>query len=447
MKPISGSDQQSATYPDLVVADKKSTQRSSAPAMQSPEKQSAKKLNLHLQDLGKVTDSGSTPMPAQTSPTLRHSEPSMTSPRRVRIIDNDPDHKKKEASPRLSSPRNTQNESPPNLRRILSVKDNDKALTHTQLQTPKSAETNSQASPHHRNSAPAAMIRMLASPRPDPRLPELSGELAELWIAVAKNSSAKAKVNSDGTLKSSSNANSSNSSNTSATASEGKLTETIIRAFGRQEYEILKTDCSPSLQAMLPNDSSLTVKHNVIIKLLFGSGLKDSPVGKTLATMKRLVVEQQGFASLSMQEVLDDTDKKTAAMADMQQKAKAVVDIAFGLQGYAIRQSQLPAELIRFWKTLDASLVAWAASNPELNKEMLKTARSNLGIDLILTRMVYPLVTPTQTEATLAAPNWFQNAVRLAFKEAWPAFFDDFILVNDAEIVAAKLAESGERNE
>ncbi len=445
MKPISGSDQQSSTYPDLAATEKKSTQRGSAPAMLTPEKHAEKKLHLNLQELGKLADIDTTPLPLQTSPTLRHTEPGMTSPRRIRIIDNDLDHKKKEASPRLQSPRSLQNESPPNLRRMLSFKDSDKTRIHAQVPVPKSAEKNSHSSSQHRSSAPAAMIRMLASPRPDPRLPELADELAELWITVAKNSSAKAKVNPDGTLKFSSNTNSSsNSSNSSATANEGKLSESIIRAFGRQEYEILKTDCSSSLQAMLPNDSSLTVKHNVIIKLLFGAGLKDSPVGKTLATMKRLVMEQQGFASLSMQEVLDDSDKKAVAMADMQQKAKAAVEIAFGLHGYSISQSQLPAELIRFWKTLDASLVAWAAANPELSKEMLKTARSNLGIDLILLRLIYPLVTPTQNEATLAAPNWFQNAVKLAFKEAWPAFFDDFVLNNDAEIAAAKSVKLAE---
>lgn len=75
---------------------------------------------------------------------------------------------------------------------------------------------------------------------------------------------------------------------------------------------------------------------------------------------------------------------------------------------------------------MDRNLVQWAKENPALTAEDIKTARSNLGFDLIMTRLVYPLITPDQEEAKLAAPTWFLNAVRGAHLAAWPSFFADF---------------------
>jgi len=132
-------------------------------------------------------------------------------------------------------------------------------------------------------------------------------------------------------------------------------------------------------------------------------------------------------------------------MTAMQAYADAIIDVCFGASAKSLASSQLPKALIEFWKTADAALVAWALDNPDLPAEKIAGVRSNLGIDIILTRQIYPMIFGHADEAHLAVPGWFASIVREAAIKIWPEFFHDFLQSANPGLAAPLQAALAER--
>lgn len=266
-----------------------------------------------------------------------------------------------------------------------------------------------------------------------------SSELARAWINAAKAASCKRKTM----------AASSDSSNVSSPPGKAVLSETIIRSIARSEYKLLKSDLPADLLAILPvNNKDDFVSHPVVLKALFAQALRDSSAGKTLLAMKREVMESNPeYAGLRIDSMPDETMKQ-AAIAGMQAQARAVLEMSFGKGQHTLAASKLPAVLLTFWKKMDHALLEWARNNPALSDAVIHAARSNLGIDIIITRMIYPLIYGSPHEAHLAVPGWYASAIRSIHIEAWPAFFADFLAHAGSENIHSEIQsdrQSGEK--
>ena len=405
--------------------------RDSAPAILSVEKRQADSPNLNL-NLGQLSRS-STNDGTKNSPSSpfspEHSDPRLTSPRRVQITGGDRDGStvRSPLSPR--SARGFKEETMPGLKRRLDFSKKTEATDLAQASAP-AVISPDKKSVLYRNSAPAAMLRMTTL-KSDARLGPCAIELGKIIIKTMRS---EAKPHHP---KNTSSASSSCTTN-SLVATNNMLTTTVINAFGRTEIEVKEADCSTEMLGLLSsvqcragksrnkaNDASI-FGHDLMIKAIFSESVATSAAGKTLLTMKRVVMEGPELKELTMTEVLGDAEKKQAGIASMKLQAEACVAMTFGIGDRSLANSKLPPELFICWKEMDRNLVQWAQENPALTAEDIKTARSNLGFDLIMTRLVYPLITPDQEEAKLAAPTWFLNAVRGAHLAAWPSFFADF---------------------
>jgi hypothetical protein len=344
-------------------------------------------------------------------------------PRKVTILDEgDSPRQLTPRSPR--SPRALQDEIIPSSRQHIERRPSAISDSPTKPLSPQRRDAISRAS------APPNMMTIIDVNFPDQRAAELSQDFSLTWIMTAKAQAAKPKRNTNAV----STASSAASSSTTSTPIQANLTEAIIRAFARTDYKILKRELHPELLALLPaNGNEDTVSHRVILKALFGPALRHSAAGKTLLTMKRSVMERHPWHAELRIDSLPDEQTKLSSIAAMREQASATVDMSFGMGNRTLAGSKLPSALLEFWKLMDKQLVAWANENSSLSSELVEAARSNLGIDIIFTSMIYPAIYGNAEEAHLAVPGWFANAVREAHLQAWPAFFADFVKQVEAD--------------
>lgn len=275
-----------------------------------------------------------------------------------------------------------------------------------------------------RSSAPPKMIATADIHTSNINLAELSEEFTKSWIASAKLAASKPKVN----------AKQSDSPNLNSSSGKPILSEAIIRSISRSDCQLLKSKLHPDLLAVLPtkNDKDV-VSHADVLKALFGQALRNSIAGKTLLAMKIAVMESNpAYKKISINSVRDE-EFKQAAIDSMQPQASAAVDMAFGMETRSLAASKLPDALLHCWKLMDRELVKWAEESPSLSDEIIRTARSNLGIDILITRMIYPLIYGSPHESHLLALGWYANAVKSMLVTAWPEFFADFVKQTQAE--------------
>ena len=215
------------------------------------------------------------------------------------------------------------------------------------------------------------------------------------------------------------------------------LTKAIINQIGRFETLISVDKLSPDLRSRINDDSSGKTSHAKLIKALFLPLLTDSEIGKTLLTMRRVVMEQYDGASLTLVDremrEAETPGFKSRMLLNIEAQGKACADITLGLKSPALAASMLPPELIAFWKTMDAELCDWAKKNTDLAAVDLKRARANLGFDLLFTRLILPIACGPKEDAALAIPSMFFDSVKRALLASWPAFIDDFVRTVDAD--------------
>ncbi len=206
---------------------------------------------------------------------------------------------------------------------------------------------------------------------------------------------------------------------------------------GRFEARIPIASLSPALRARITDEGGTTISHARLIKALFLPLLGGSAVGKTLTNMRLLVMGQYDGHQLTLvdREMQEEEHPgfKDRLSKNIVEHGKACAAVIFGLKAPDLSASQLPAELIAFWKAMDAELRAWAAQDPGRPAAELKKARANLGFDLLFTRLALPMCSGPKEEAGLAIPAMFFDSVKNALLADWPKFVDSFIQRVDLE--------------
>lgn len=224
------------------------------------------------------------------------------------------------------------------------------------------------------------------------------------------------------------------------------LTKAVIIQLARFETQIPLDKLSPALRARIASEGGTTISHAKLIKVLFLPLLITTEVGKTLNAMRLTVMNAYEGHSLTLVDVeMHETEEpgfKKRLEDNIEPQGKGCTGLIFGLNAPDLSASKLPAELIAFWKAMDAELCAWANQNPDLSPSELKNARANLGFDLLFTRLVLPMAAGPKEEASLAIPALFFKSVKNALLKDWPKFVYSFIKVVGREQSAALLVTS-----
>lgn len=220
-------------------------------------------------------------------------------------------------------------------------------------------------------------------------------------------------------------------------ASTNVLKSENIVKLARLEIKLPTEKASRPLLEKIGCDAKSVISHAQLIKALFMKPLIDSEAGKTMLTMRKLVMQQYGIDGPTLRDfdAMEDERKdfKTRQMLNMSGEAKACATVLVGIGRPALSSSQLPMELISFWKAIDAELCTWARENPLLKRAEIEAARSNLGFDLLVTRLVMPLLTGPADESHLVVPQLFCTAVKEKIIKKWPDFFESFLIATGYE--------------
>lgn len=219
----------------------------------------------------------------------------------------------------------------------------------------------------------------------------------------------------------------------------GSLSKDAIVSLARFEVHIPLEKLPSELREKIGETRDGKVSHARLIKALYLDLLTESEAGKTLLAMRRMVMLQYGGTHLTLAERLRIEEKdlgfKARMQANLEGQARACAAIALGrvgsAQGPAISTSKLPAELVAFWKAMDRELCGWGRENPDLDADQLRTARENLGFDILFTRLMLPVALGGPDESHLVIPMMFFDAVKSALLDDWPAFAGSMITTQE----------------
>lgn len=197
-------------------------------------------------------------------------------------------------------------------------------------------------------------------------------------------------------------------------------------------------DVSPALLSRLKKRRGQTIKHSELIKTLYMPLFERSDAGKTLIAMKKSVMGDYDGDKLGQVELadksLDNPAFKRLLLMNMDERADAVIAVAFGRKDKNFADSKFPQELLHLWKSVDRELCAWTSD---------RQARANLAFDLLMTRMTLALVVGDPNEVDLGIPNVFFEAIKKANDKVWDDFVGCLIGTVDAERQASTTASPG----
>lgn len=214
-------------------------------------------------------------------------------------------------------------------------------------------------------------------------------------------------------------------------AKNPKLTKAVIIGLARFEAQIPLHKLSAGLRARITDEGGQKISHAKLIRSLFLPLLIATEVGKTMIAMRLTVMSAYEGNNLTLVDVemrdTEDPGFKKRLEDNLEPQGMGCAQLIFGLSSPELSASKLPAELIAFWRAMDAELCDWAQQNPDLPPSELRSARANLGFDLLFTRLVLPMASGPKEDACLAIPALFFKSVKNALLKDWPKFVDSFI--------------------
>lgn len=216
---------------------------------------------------------------------------------------------------------------------------------------------------------------------------------------------------------------------------------------GRNKFSIAAESLPVALRVKLFPSSRLanenrTISHAELWKLLTLDALKASPLGTRIAADRAEALQLAG-KSLSVFQLnleKDHIEEKKNLNQKFKPKTDALVARIFG-QGLA--EAGIPAEIIDSCKVFDRKLMLWIAEEllvqkPSITPEEIDGLRSNLVFDLLITRLLYPMVMPANNVEDSVNETNYSSAFRRSVKAMW-----DEKLFNDFKTLQAPEAMSG----
>lgn len=211
---------------------------------------------------------------------------------------------------------------------------------------------------------------------------------------------------------------------------------------GRNQFEIAASDIPLPLRVKLFPVSMLvdqkrTISHTALWKMLMMEALRASPPGVAIVKHRRAALDRAG-QSLTVEALTaspGQVEEKKVLKAKFQPKTNALVSRLFG-QGLAT--AGLPDQIIESCRSIDRKLTAWIAeellpAKPTISPEAIDELRSKLAFDLLITRLLYPLVMPTDGLGASVNGTNYASAFSRSMKTMWDQrLFNDFKAIQRA---------------
>lgn len=214
---------------------------------------------------------------------------------------------------------------------------------------------------------------------------------------------------------------------------------------GRNKFSIAAENIPLALRVKLFPSSRLanenrTISHAELWKLLTMDALKASPLGTSIAADRAEAMQLAG-KSLSVDELNSEKDhieEKKNLNQKFKPKTDALVARVFD-QGLAT--AGIPDEIIESCKVFDRKLMQWVGEallvqKPSITSEEIDGLRSNLVFDLLITRLLYPMVMPANNVEDSVNETNYSSAFRRSIKAMWDEqLFNDFKALQTPDVM------------
>jgi hypothetical protein len=203
-----------------------------------------------------------------------------------------------------------------------------------------------------------------------------------------------------------------------------------ITELGRNRFEIPLESIPEALRRKITASETLSknsthISHAELLKIIVLTSVRTSTAGKNILKYRNQALTNAG-ASLALQAINELPNPEQVKQKQISSFKPLAEKIAADIFGKALEGSGLPSDLITIWKEFDQKLQSWAQASLQLPEKELDELRSNLGFDLLITRLIYPICIDNEDAGASVYPIWFADAVRQSITALWPTWFADF---------------------
>ena len=208
------------------------------------------------------------------------------------------------------------------------------------------------------------------------------------------------------------------------------ITKKTVTTVGRQDCAILVLHLPQILMPYVEKKSEKFLKSEKLIQSLFAEDIKS---GNPWNEFEKIYAEIKEKDSLRLYEFGEvDPNKIAAAKSMLKPFSDRIAEAFFGKNKY-VKNFPLPKEIINFLLTSDHAffkkLVDLSATS-KLSMDDIDKARFSFINNLLVTRLLQPLIVSKLSSPATQLEIWFQSAILDSLQEAITAFSEDFFVVS-----------------
>jgi hypothetical protein len=208
------------------------------------------------------------------------------------------------------------------------------------------------------------------------------------------------------------------------------ITKKTVTTVGRQDCAILVLHLPEILMPYVEKKSEKFVKSEKLMQSLFAEDIKS---GNPWKEFEKIYAEIKEKGSSTLYEFGEVDEKKIAVAKSMLKPfSDRIAEVFFGREKLVLN-FPLPKEIINFLLTSDHAffkkLVDLSATS-KLSMDDIDKARFSFINNLLVTRLLQPLIVSKLSSPATQLEIWFQSAILDSLQEAITAFSEDFFVVS-----------------
>jgi hypothetical protein len=209
-------------------------------------------------------------------------------------------------------------------------------------------------------------------------------------------------------------------------ATSTPITKKTVTTIGRQDCAILVLHLPQILMPYVENKSEKFIKSEKLIQSLFS---KDVKSGNPWKDFEEIYAEVKEKDSLRLYEFGEVDPNKIAAAKSMLKPYSDRIAETFSGQNKLVLNCPLPKEIIDFLLTSDHGFfkkIMDASDASKLSMDDIDKARFSFINNLLVTRLLQPLIISKLSNSATQLEIWFQSAILDSLQEAITIFSEDF---------------------
>ena len=208
------------------------------------------------------------------------------------------------------------------------------------------------------------------------------------------------------------------------------ITKKTVTTVGRQDCAILVLHLPQILMPYVEKKSEKFIKSEKLMQCLFSEGIKSGNLWKEFESIYAEIKEGNSLRLYEFGET--DPNKIAAAKSMLKPFSDRIAEVFFGREKLVFN-FPLPKEIINFLLTSDHAFfkkLIDSSGVSQLSMDDIDKARFSFINNLLVTRLLQPLIISKLSSSATQLELWFQSAILDSLQEAIITFSEDFFDVS-----------------